>query len=295
MDTAAVYRGFTNVSLATYRYSEAWATLRGINTDLSVRGVIAQELKHIGPFNSRVEIADYEDDDFVLEKMFKVDKQGLVLDLIAAVQAKHKCYMPNRKDGSVSIQTSDAATSTAATINTGASIGAASGSAYVTTGSASHDSGHCIMSTGFANSVGTIALASAKGGGFGGTVQVIGGQGAYSTSTMVVAGSGALLGGNAQAGAGRGSNGGAVYCVAPKMGSTTIGYSDSGSTMFGGATALNAMARVTAVAGTRSRSGATFETREARPGSGDIHITSHCRTAQRRRRRDEGHDSRSPQ
>ena len=49
-----MYEGFTRVPLASYKYSEAWASLRGIDRGHSARGVIAQELAEIFPEHVKV-------------------------------------------------------------------------------------------------------------------------------------------------------------------------------------------------------------------------------------------------
>ena len=258
-----------DVSLVSYKYTEAWAALRGINTDVSVRGVIAQDVKHIAPFDARVDIADYKDGEFELESMYKVDKQGLTLDLIAAVQAKHGCFMPIRKSEDLAIQTTEGADSGAVTVKSGGSCNGDSGSLRVTTGSAVCDAGGCKMKTGKAGVAGDIAVMGANGCDAGALLFKGGTGGAHGGEILLDAGSGFQSGGNARVASGNRTRGANFCCATPKMGFIAIGPSGSPADR-GGITTASAAAGISAVA----KKDVVLATRGAECNSGDVSATS---------------------
>ena len=203
-----MYEGFTRVPLASYKYSEAWASLRGIDRGHSARGVIAQELHHVDSLGIHVGVSNYEDGAFSLDQMFKVDKQGLVLDLIGALQAKHMCYTSSCSDGSLTARTATSWASETADLKTGISSDGNSGSVYMITGAA-RASGACTLNTGHACRVNNLVCSSGTGtGGLGGRMCFAAGGGKYhGAATLAFAGVGSLAGGTARIEAGGGGGG----------------------------------------------------------------------------------------
>ena len=246
MDTSAVYQGFVDLRLASYKYTEAWAALRGIDSDAPVRGVIAQELKRIAPFDARVDISSYKDGEFALENMYKVDKQGLILDLIAAVQAKHECFTSNYNGRHIAAQTSTGISSGAVSVASGNSTSGNSGHIRLVSGSTEHNSGSCKLQSGIADSVGAIAFAGALGSD-GGAIFLSGGPGEHGGETTVVAGAGMETSGDARIMANGQSDRSAIRFIAPVLGTAIIGPRDVGDGA-GGTTLVSAAAGLAASA-----------------------------------------------
>ena len=85
-----IYDRFTQIKLANYRYTDEWLKIRGVD-DVVVRGVIAQNVREVFP--ERVEVVDnytHPAYNFSLDGFHQVDKQGLTLDLIAAMQSHNQ-------------------------------------------------------------------------------------------------------------------------------------------------------------------------------------------------------------
>lgn len=268
-----MYEGFTRVPLASYKYSEAWASLRGIDRGHSARGVIAQELHHVDSLGVHVGVSNYEDGAFSLDQMFKVDKQGLVLDLIGALQAKHVCYTSSCSDGSLTARTATSWASGTADLKTGISSEGNSGSVYMITGSA-RASGACVLNTGHAYRVNNLVCSSGMGtSGLGGRVCFAAGGGKYhGAAALAFAGVGSLVGGTARIEAGGGTGGGSLCCGSPATGCVTIGHDATGSAPYGGTTVAYADDEFRAVAG--EESGAFLQTRRSNVGSGRIDLVS---------------------
>ena len=268
-----MYEGFTRVPLASYKYSEAWASLRGIDRGHSARGVIAQELHHVDSLGIHVGVSNYEDGAFSLDQMFKVDKQGLVLDLIGALQAKHMCYTSSCSDGSLTARTATSWASETADLKTGISSDGNSGSVYMITGAA-RASGACTLNTGHACRVNNLVCSSGTGtGGLGGRMCFAAGGGKYhGAATLAFAGVGSLAGGTARIEAGGGGGGGSICCDSLATGCVTIGHDGIGSAPYGGTTVAYAGAEFRAVSG--EGSGTFLQTRRSNVGSGRINLVS---------------------
>ena len=79
-----------DIQYSTYGYTEQWQGVRSdIDATSTARGVIAQNIKAMSILGDRVTI--HEDNEIGLTEpgFYQVDKQGLTLDLIAALQAHH--------------------------------------------------------------------------------------------------------------------------------------------------------------------------------------------------------------
>ena len=126
VDEDEIMQRFQKVDIFTYRYTEEWRNVRGVD-DISVRGVIAQQLKDVFPeYVSVIDSFDLPDKNFTMDQMHQVDKQALVLDLVAAFKAHHRRFQVgvNSEFSSGDIKVSTAASDSylqgdAATSNSG--------------------------------------------------------------------------------------------------------------------------------------------------------------------------------
>ena len=91
VDIDDIMQRFQKVEILSYRYTEEWRKVRGLENDVSVRGVVAQQLKEVFPeYVKVIDRLDLPDKNFTMDGMHQVDKQALVLDLIAAFKAHHQ-------------------------------------------------------------------------------------------------------------------------------------------------------------------------------------------------------------
>ena len=92
VDSEDILQRMAAIKMRSYEYTEEWRTVRNEETT-RVRGVIAQELKEVFPEHvSVLPVFGVNNTEFRLEGFHQVDKQGLTLDLIAALQAQHAHY-----------------------------------------------------------------------------------------------------------------------------------------------------------------------------------------------------------
>jgi hypothetical protein len=87
VDEDSLFEKMMNVKIKSYRYTDEWRAVRNIK-DTRVRGVIAQELAEVFPEHVKIiPKYDLEDKGFQLTDFYQVDKMGLILDIIGALQA----------------------------------------------------------------------------------------------------------------------------------------------------------------------------------------------------------------
>ena len=89
VDTLDLLQRMKSVRLRRYRYTDAWRQYREID-DETVRGVIAQDLQEVFP--EHVRRMDVDPGAIGIDNFLQVDKQGLTLDLIGALQAHEKRF-----------------------------------------------------------------------------------------------------------------------------------------------------------------------------------------------------------
>jgi len=76
----------------TYRYTDMWRKVRGI-ADTTVRGVIAQEVREVFP--EYITVNDemrFDEAGFRLEDFHEVNKIRIAIDLVAAMQSRHRRF-----------------------------------------------------------------------------------------------------------------------------------------------------------------------------------------------------------
>jgi hypothetical protein len=91
VDTDELLQRLQGIAIKSYQYTEAWRAVRGID-DTRVRGVIAQELRKVFPEYVNVLPIDYPEAEFSLDDFHEVNKIRVVIDSLAALQAKHKRF-----------------------------------------------------------------------------------------------------------------------------------------------------------------------------------------------------------
>ena len=113
VDTLDLLDRMRDIELREYGYTDEWRSVRGLSNDIRVRGVIAQELRQVFPEHIQVlDELDMEDDGINFKDFHQVDKQGLVLDLVGALQAHtdyFQVFTPTNADKtrSVAVVTAD--------------------------------------------------------------------------------------------------------------------------------------------------------------------------------------------
>ena len=144
VDTDDLLQRIQKVEMKSYSYTDAWRRVRGI-PDITVRGVIAQQLREVFPEHVQV-LNQYSlpDKNFSLPGFHQVDKQGLVMDLIGAMQAHHRRFSvsarTSMRGADVRVSSADADDSSAAAssgaVQVATGTGASSGQVAITTGDA---------------------------------------------------------------------------------------------------------------------------------------------------------------
>ena len=99
------------IELREYGYTDEWKEVRGLKKEIRVRGVIAQELATIFPEHVQI-IKEFtlQDKKFHMKDFHQVDKQGLTMDMIGAMQAhfsRYKIHHSFNTTKSLSIETED--------------------------------------------------------------------------------------------------------------------------------------------------------------------------------------------
>ena len=91
-DTDELLQRIQQVEYKRYRYTEAWRDVRGID-DVEVRGVIAQQLHEVFPEHVTV-LDEYKlpEKGFQFDGFHQVNKQGLTMDMLGAMQAMHRRF-----------------------------------------------------------------------------------------------------------------------------------------------------------------------------------------------------------
>lgn len=176
-----------------YRYTDVWRRVRGIE-DRTVRGVIAQEVREVFPEYITVnEEMSFDEAGFKLEDFHEVNKIRIAIDLVAAMQSRHKrfSYLPNSRNatGDVSI-TSGSFVSSQSTSTT-----LRSGQLVLRSGNGSLASGDVVLSSGSSNGTsGDILILPGAGHSHGGSVSITAGVG------QVQGGSVSIVSGNTTSG-----------------------------------------------------------------------------------------------
>ena len=262
VDTAELLDRLRQVNLREYGYTDAWRRVRGLElNDVRVRGVIAQELNEVFP--EHVQILDQLDLKGVkLNDFHQVDKQGLVMDVIGALQTQAEHFSVNKpakkQTRSVEISSagidakSDEKESGAVTIKTGLANRGASGGVNVETGEAA-SSGDINISPGRAQDTGGAVKIRAAPSvhGSGGSVSHHGGSselGAGGSLEAVAGSSRNAQGGSATFGSGHSdSKNGGEFTI--KAGA---GYLSGGSVSIKSGSSSNSAGAIGLVAGDAS-------------------------------------------
>jgi hypothetical protein len=178
-DTDELLQRIQQVEYKRYRYTDPWRKVRRID-DVEVRGVIAQQLAEVFP--EHVTILDeytLPDKNFTLPGFHQVNKQGLTLDLLGAMQAQHRRFKieanSNDKSGDVRVSSADAGdyvgagqlgNSGAVTVSSGASEHGTTGKITLQTGVTNvADSGDVIITSGSSTAAGSGSLTLETGDG----------------------------------------------------------------------------------------------------------------------------------
>jgi len=177
IDQEALMHRLMRLRVRRYKYSDEWREVRGLASDTSVRGVIAQEVREVMP--EYVTVTDemrFDEKGFNMTDFHEVDKVALVIDLLAALQARHR-----RLSVGANAATASGSVSISTMVATEAST--RSGHVSVTSGRATRGgSGSVSLRTGGATSGGgsgdiSLAAGTSGGGGVGGgAVHVDGGN-----------------------------------------------------------------------------------------------------------------------
>ena len=167
VDEDHILQRLQGLEVKSYRYTEQWAQVRGIQNKY-VRGVIAQQTKatfpeyvnvidqYVVPADNRKSEPGSDEGtpgpgDFMLEQFHEVNKQAITIDLLAAVQAQHRRFHvgPNSPTASGDVTISSASAGDFAVSDP---AGSASGSISLRSGHASiGDSGSVTLGTGDAS------------------------------------------------------------------------------------------------------------------------------------------------
>ncbi|EGZ16856.1 hypothetical protein PHYSODRAFT_500080, partial [Phytophthora sojae] len=170
VDEDDILQRIQTLEVKKYRYSEMWREIRGI-PDVTVRGVIAQQVEETFPEYVTVSTLTLPEKNFSLEQFHEVNKQQITMDLIAAIHAQHKRFKvgPNSEaqSGRIDIATADAGSYVNASptgssgdvsIETGSSSYSTSGGIFISTGdSMAGDGGSLVLEAGSSQGSGTAA------------------------------------------------------------------------------------------------------------------------------------------
>jgi len=150
IDQEALMHRLMRLRVRRYKYSDEWREVRGLASDTSVRGVIAQEVREVMP--EYVTVTDemrFDEKGFNMTDFHEVDKVALVIDLLAALQARHRRLSVGANaataSGSVSISTmvaTEASTRSGhVSVTSGRATRGGSGSVSLRTGGATSGGG----------------------------------------------------------------------------------------------------------------------------------------------------------
>jgi hypothetical protein len=154
VDEEAILQRLQGLEIKSYHYTDAWRKVRNID-DHSVRGVIAQQAREVFPEYVDV-LKNYEvpEKDFSLTGFHQVNKDAIVLDLVAALHATHRRFgvtaNTDQSGGDVSI------TSAASSESSG-------GASIHSGGAASGDTGDLTISSGVASTTGAVRISGGEG------------------------------------------------------------------------------------------------------------------------------------
>ncbi|KAG5176885.1 hypothetical protein JKP88DRAFT_138092, partial [Tribonema minus] len=197
VDVDDLLQRFQHVEMKSYHYTEQWRNVNRISGDPQVRGVIAQQLATIFPEHVDV-LKEFElpDKGFKLDNFYQVDKDGLTMDLIGAVQAMFDRYSTSAnspiKRGSMHIAAGDATGSESdggsALITAGRSASAVGGSFTLSSGPGLGASGAVQLQTAESASTGMLSLSTGTAqAGNSGSVHIASGHaGAGSSGALLV-------------------------------------------------------------------------------------------------------------
>jgi hypothetical protein len=163
VDESDILQRMQQLEVKEYQYTDEWQNVRGIGNTRQ-RGLIAQDVAQKFPEYVRV-IPKYEltEKGFEMDNFYELNKQAIVVDLLAAFQAQHKRFNVAPTDatstGEVSVTSADAGEGTASgSVCLGSGAGATSGAVSISSGS-----------TGGSGTAGDVSLA-------GGCVSIRGGR-----------------------------------------------------------------------------------------------------------------------
>ena len=188
VDTDALLQRLQGIEIKSYRYTEAWRAVRGIE-DVRVRGVIAQQLREVFPeYVNITPDLNYPDKDFSLDNFHEVNKIRLAVDTLGALQAQHKRITVMEKTSAatsaIDVNTASGTESLPNTgslkLRTGSSSQGNSGSLQLTSGSAAGQAGSIFVGPGTAGGIAggvSVSAGDAAGQGAGGSLLLESGAG----------------------------------------------------------------------------------------------------------------------
>ncbi|KAL3656149.1 hypothetical protein V7S43_019037 [Phytophthora oleae] len=161
VDEDDILQRLQSLEIKQYRYTDEWRRIRGIE-DSVVRGVIAQQAHETFP--EYVSVGDFylNESDFSLMNFHQIDKQKVILDLVAAIHAQHRRFHVSanlpEKSGDVIVSSADSeafattngmASTGSVSIETGTSKSSSSGSVQIVSGDASNgQAGNIVIGVG---------------------------------------------------------------------------------------------------------------------------------------------------
>jgi hypothetical protein len=156
VDEEEILQRLQGLEIKSYHYTDAWRKVRNID-DHSVRGVIAQQAREVFPEYVHIQ-KNYEvpEKDFTLSGFHQVNKEAIVLDLVAALHAHHRRFgvteNTEQRGGDVSI-------------TSGTSGGDSGGTTMHSGDVGSGDSGAVSISSGLApTTTGSVRISGGGGG-----------------------------------------------------------------------------------------------------------------------------------